>query len=102
MNKTITAIDSYEAYNMKHECWKYENEIRLLSYNTSTGDDFYSEPMGSDAEIEEIIFGVMCSDEDKKKIFNILSSKDVKFYRMEPNPAEDIYHLIKKEYNPST
>ena len=99
MPTSLTAIDSYEAYNMKHECWKYENEIRLLSYNTSTDDDFYSEPMGNDAEIEEIIFGIRCSKEYMDAICNILRDKKVNFFKMTPDPENDIYTLKKEKYN---
>lgn len=101
MKKSMTAIDSYEAYNMKHVCWSYENEIRLLSYNTSTEDDFFSEPIGKDAEIEEIIFGYLCPKEQKKKIYNILKSSGVKFFQMTTTPEISIYHLIKEKYEPN-
>lgn len=98
MPKSLTAIDSYEAYNMKHECWAYENEIRLLSYNTSTDSDFFSEPMGDDAEIEEVVFGLLCPKEHMKTICNILRDKKVDFYKMTTDPKNDIYTLKKKKY----
>lgn len=100
MPKSLTAIDSYEAYNMKHECWKYENEIRLLSYNTSTDNDFYPEPMGNDAEIEEVIFGLLCHKEHIETICNILKDKKVNFFKMTTDPENDIYTLKKEKYNP--
>lgn len=100
MPTSLTAIDSYEAYNMKHECWKYENEIRLLSYNTSTDNDFYPEPMGNDAEIEEVIFGLLCNKEHIETICNILKDKKVNFFKMTTDPENDIYTLKKEKYNP--
>ena len=97
MPKSLTAIDSYEAYNMKHECWRYENEIRLLSYNTSTKSDFHPEPMKDDAEIEEIIFGVHCPIDHKRAIYNILKDKNVNFFYMDIDTEKSIYNLVKKE-----
>lgn len=99
MPKSLTAIDSYEAYNMKQDCWKYENEIRLLSYNTSTDNDFYAEPMGNDAEIEEVIFGLLCPNEHMKAICNILQDKKVDYFKMTTDPRNDIYTLKKKKYS---
>ena len=100
MTNSLTAIDSYEAYNMKHNCWKYENEIRLLSYNTSTDNDFYAEPMGNDAKIEEVIFGLLCPIEQMEAICNILRDKKVNFFKMITDPENDIYTLKKEKYNP--
>jgi len=99
MPKSLTAIDSYEAYNKKHECWAYENEIRLLSYNTGTDSDFFSEPMGDDAEIEEVIFGLLCPKEHMEAICNILRDKKVVFFKMTTDPRKDIYTLKKKKYS---
>ena len=99
MPKSLTAIDSYEAYNKKHECWAYENEIRLLSYNTGTDSDFFSEPMGDDAEIEEVIFGLLCPKEHMEAICNILRDKKVDFFKMITDPRKDIYTLKKKKYS---
>ena len=98
MPKSMIAVDSYEAYNIKHECWAYENEIRLLSYNTTTDSDFYSEPMGDDAEIDEIIFGILCPEENRKTIYNLLKSKNVKFSQMTTIPENTIYRLEKVKY----
>lgn len=100
IDKSLTSIDSYEAYNMKHNCWKYENEIRLLSYNTSTDNDFYAEPMGNDAKIEEVIFGLLCPIEQMEAICNILRDKKVNFFKMITDPENDIYTLKKEKYNP--
>ena len=100
IDKSLTSINSYEAYNMKHESWSYENEIRLLSYNTSTECDYFSEPMGKDAEIEEIIFGLLCPPKHRKQIYNLLKNKNVKFFCITSRPKDSIYKLVKKEYIP--
>lgn len=101
MPNSLTAIDSYKAYNMKHECWSYENEIRLVSYNTSTNSDFFSEPMGDDAKIEEIIFGIFCPEVHRRTIFNILKHQNIKFSQMTHHSEESIYLLKKIDYNPN-
>lgn len=100
IDKSLTSIDSYEAYNMKHESWSYENEIRLLSYNTSTECDYFSEPMRNDAEIEEIIFGLLCPSKHRKQLYNLLKNKNVKFFCITSRPEDSIYKLVKEEYIP--
>ena len=100
IDKSLTSINSYEAYNMKHKSWSDENEIRLLSYNTSTECDYFSEPMGKDAEIEEIIFGLLCPPKHRKQIYNLLKNKNVKFFCITSRPKDSIYKLVKEEYIP--
>lgn len=100
IDNSVSSIDSYEAYNMKHKIWAYENEIRLLSYNTSTECDYFSEPMGKDAEIEEIIFGLLCPPKHRKQIYNLLKNKNVKFFCITSRPKDSIYKLVKEEYIP--
>lgn len=100
INTSVSFIDSYEAYNMKHKIWEYENEIRLLSYNTSTESDYFSEPMANDAVIEEIIFGILCPEQQRLAISNILQNKNIHYYHMMINKEDSIYNLIKEEYIP--
>lgn len=102
MTKNLTAIDSYKAFNMKHESWNYENEIRLLSYQPSKKGLFFNEPMGDEADILEIIFGIYCSAYNKKRIYNILKDRHIKFFYMATEPEKSIYKLIKKEYIPNS
>lgn len=100
IDNSVISIDSYEAYNMKHKIWEYENEIRLLSYNTSTEEDFFSEPMANGAVIEEVIFGFLCPEHHRLAICNILRDKKVSFYHMTVNKEHSIYNLIKEKYIP--
>ncbi len=91
-------LNTFEAFFLKHTDWNEEGEVRLLSYNAKTNNDHYAVPMGDDARIEEIIFGVQCKNDCKRTIYNLLSHKGVKFYEMISIPETDIYHLVKKEY----
>ena len=93
-------LNTFDAYFIKNKDWKEEGEVRLLSYNPKIEEDHWGIPMGDDAKIEEIVFGYLCKDDCKKTIYNLLSSKGVSFYQMNPYPESDIYHLIKEKYLP--
>ena len=96
-------ISLYDAYFIKNKEWEPEQEVRLLSYCTATTDAHYPEPIGNDAQIEEIIFGYLCPEIHMKTIYNLLTTnyKDgVKFYHMVNCLDQNIYGLIKEVYNP--
>ena len=92
------SLDTFEAYFVKNKEWEDESEVRLLSYNPQTEKDHYGVPMGDDAIIEEIIFGILCKDECKRTIYNLLKLKCVRFFMMKTTPSQDIYRLEKEEY----
>lgn len=92
------SLDTLEAYFVKNKVWEDESEVRLLSYNPQTEKDHYGVPMGDDAIIEEIIFGILCKDECKRTIYNLLKLKGVRFFMMKATPSQDIYCLEKEEY----
>ncbi len=93
-------LNTFDAYFIKNKDWKEEGEVRLLSYNPKIEEDHWGIPMGDDAKIEEIVFGYLCKNDCKKTIYNLLSSKGVSFYQMNPCQESDIYHLIKEKYLP--
>lgn len=98
-----TKITTQSAYGVKHIAWKDEREVRLLSYNPTTDKKFIGEKLDSNSKIEEVIFGILCSSEQKRTIYNLISKTYdycVDFYEMSNNPQNDIYELIKIPYKP--
>jgi hypothetical protein len=94
------SLDTSEAYYVKSKCWNDENEVRMLSYNPETSEDHYAEPMEDNAIIEEIIFGLLCSEDCKRTLYNLLKTKGVRFFTMKTILHQDIYRIEKEEYIP--
>lgn len=73
-----------EALFTKDKIWEYENEVRIIDFDMSTDENVklveYDE---SNVTIQEIYFGVNCSDEVKQKIIKSLRSKPTRIYQME-------------------
>lgn len=98
-NKPISTRDfrlnTQNSFTQKKKCWKYENEVRLISFDSSTDDPFIGIPMDKESCIKEIIFGYCCPKETIDTVKALMSNKtDVKFSKMEVNEA-NIYNLIK-------
>ncbi|MDR1181623.1 MAG: DUF2971 domain-containing protein [Bacteroidales bacterium] len=83
-----------DAFFKKSNVWNYENEVRLLHYDSSVEDDF-KEIKLPDGCVKEIYFGLKCLDEDKQKIRKALTTQKVDFYQIE-SPANDFYKLSAK------
>lgn len=98
IDKNKKSLDTIEAYFIKSNEWIDESEVRLLSYNPQTEEDHYAVPMGDDAKIEEIIFGVLCKDDCKRTIYNLLKPRGVRFFMMKTTLSRDIYRLERVEY----
>ena len=100
---TQKSIDTNLAYFTKSNCWGYENEVRLLCYNTSSEEKILSLPLDDDSQIEEITFGYRCNNkniETIKCLVNEFSTlKKVKLYRMNQDIRQGVYNLIKEEIN---
>lgn len=73
------SINTKDAFFVKGEAWKYENELRLLYYNPTNRDSHISLPISNC--IEAVYFGVKCSDKDKQTIKNILKDKKCMSYK---------------------
>lgn len=48
----------------KHSVWKYENEVRLITYMPEEKGDFVSLKLDSDSYIKSIYFGLRCPKRD--------------------------------------
>lgn len=93
-NEDVTKpwLDTENGFLTKSWHWSYENEIRLLSYDTSSSNKISHIPLDEGSKITAVYFGTRCSDSDKKTIMTLLRKRDVKFYQMKIN-YKDIYHL---------
>lgn len=94
-------LTTSNSFALKNKVWEYEDEVRLLSYNTKSESKFLGIPLIEDrsniSRIEEITFGLLCPEDHKKVIRNIIKSYpyDIKLreiYRTDRN----IYNLCIK------
>lgn len=101
--KSITTSNSYA---LKNKVWEYEDEVRLLSYNINSESKFLgialSDDKSNESKIEEIIFGLLCPEEHKKVIKNIVKGYPYKIklreiYRTDNN----IYNLCIRDIEES-
>ena len=91
------SMDYINAFRTKAKAWEYENEIRLLSYNTQSDSSFISEKLDAKSCIKEIVFGYSCPQSTIRTIRNLFrSNADIHFSQMEIDKSVDIYTLIKK------
>lgn len=75
-----TEIDTKTAFLSKSKCWKYENEVRIVSFNQNYRNDFEHIPLNNSI-ISKIYFGYRCNDDNIRIIRKILGEK-VKYYKM--------------------
>lgn len=90
----IKSIDSTLGYATKYKDWKYEKEVRLISYNPMIEGKYNEIELDSESNIEAIYFGYRCSDQDIQTIKNICIERynNINFYKMMLNTT-DIYNL---------
>ena len=87
--------DVIEALSHKSEEWKYEEEIRLVTF-----DD--KKHFVENIQIKEVIFGLRTDKEDMKLVYNILENKQVSFFKTCLQPGKyqlckaDIYEFIRE------
>ena len=82
-----------EAFATKSKEWKYENEVRLISYNCDSNDDHLLIPLDNQSSISAIYFGLKCSEKRISIIRPLLKGKNVKFYKMEAKGSAIPYIL---------
>lgn len=90
-------INANTAFFRKCNVWEYEREVRLISYNISTEENYIKEPINDDAKIEAIYFGLKCDDECKQKVASKLEGQNISFYEMKRDP-QNIYNLQIDDY----
>ncbi|MCQ2303937.1 MAG: DUF2971 domain-containing protein [Bacteroidales bacterium] len=103
LNKNVSldvkSLNSNLAFATKKCDWKYEKEVRLISYNPNVVGDYLSIPLDPDSYIETVYFGYRCDDATVRMIRNLFQNKKhpPKFKKMELNP-NDIYKLTPVDY----
>lgn len=100
--ENIKSLTTSNSYALKNDAWIYEDEVRLLSYNIKSESKFLGIPLIEDksniSRIEEITLGLLCPEDHKKVIRNIIKAYpyDIKLreiYRSD----RDIYNLCIKD-----
>ena len=76
----------------KCNAWKYENEVRLISFAPDRKDDFIPIKLDDGAYVSRVFFGMNCPKQDIEIVRSILSDEKTEFYQMKKD-WEDIYHL---------
>ena len=71
-----------EAFATKSKEWKYENEVRLISYNSGKDGDYDTVFLDEQSSIVAIYFGLKCSDERISIIKSLLKGRGIKLYQM--------------------
>lgn len=100
--ENVKSLTTSNSYALKNDVWRYEDEVRLLSYNTKSESKFLGIPLIEDesniSRIEEITFGLLCPEDHKKVIRNIIKAYpyDIKLREMY-RTDRDIYNLCIKD-----
>lgn len=79
------------ALSHKSKEWKYEKEIRLVTFDSSSE---YVENI----QVEEIIFGLRSTKDDIALVKKVIGGKSIRFYRICHKPGT--YTLNKSEISP--
>lgn len=93
VNLSAESLSSDIAFHTKLATWKYENEVRLISYIPECDQDAAKIKMGEHCRISDIYFGLKCPPEHIETITKILKGSDVRFHQFTDN-IKDIYHPI--------
>lgn len=96
-------IDDDLAFATKNSRWKYENEVRLISYDISTELPFLTHQLDEDSCVESIYFGYRCDDETRRTIYNIVKPRypQCTFKKMAIDSNKNIYNLNIQNYTPT-
>ena len=87
-----------EAFATKNKEWKYENEVRLITYDVDETSDFTKTDLCEGDYIAAIYFGLKCPETAKTLIRKILhDNSDVKFYDIVSASDQHPYELTTKE-----
>ena len=85
---TISVRDGFAT---KSSDWKYENEVRLISYDISSQEDFTYLDLDVDSRIKAVFFGLRCSEDSIQTIKKIIGD-NCGYYKMVKN-YRNIYSL---------
>lgn len=89
-------LNTLTAFSLKKRCWEYENEVRLITYDTSTDKDHLGIKLDEGSRIAEIVFGYNCPDEVVETIRELFVGDSVSFSKMKIN-NDDVMSLVKEK-----
>lgn len=89
VNKNTISV--HEGFATKSSDWKYENEVRLISYDISSQEDFTYLDLDVDSKIKAVFFGLRCSEDSIQTIKKIIGD-NCGYYKMVKN-YRNIYSL---------
>ena len=81
-----------DALFVKSNCWKYENEVRIVHYDPNCHEDYKLLELPEDC-ISSIYLGLKCSDYDREEMQLILRDKAIPLYQMRI-AKEDNFKLV--------
>lgn len=77
-------FDFEECFLYKNSVWKYEDEYRLVYYDSKKEDKHYNIPLADlGLRIEAIYFGLNCDKKYRSLVQKILGENDVEYYNIE-------------------
>lgn len=82
-----------EAFATKSKDWEYENEIRLISYDSESGKDHVNVSLDNKTSIVAVYLGLKCPEEQMTIIQTLLEGKNTKLYKMEAVGSAIPYEL---------
>ena len=84
-------MDTNNLFVWKSAEWKYENEIRLISYEPRCKSDHLQIRLDAESTIEAIYFGYRCIRSNISNIMQILGD-GVQYFKMECDP-NNVYKM---------
>lgn len=91
----VSEMDYNQLFTTKSYEWKYENEVRFISYDPTCEEDYLQIKLDLDSQIDAIYFGYRCTDSDIALIKKVAGDK-VKYYKMDIDPS-NVYRLSIKQ-----
>ena len=83
MNLMVDTMDTNQVLCTKLDVWKYENEVRLITYFPDEEGSYLKIKLDSNSFIDEIYFGYLSTEETIKTVKNALKDNPgVKYFKM--------------------
>lgn len=100
------SIELKTAFLKKSNEWEYENEYRILSYDTSSSETHLQIPIDSESRIRAIYFGDKCTKQNIQTVVRLFENmkktisyaRYTHFYKMEIDPT-NVYVMKPVEIN---
>ena len=90
-------LNTDTSFAMKNSDWESESEVRFVHFSKDCDADHTPIKLNNDITIEEVIFGIKCSQDAKRTIDAILKGK-CKLSEIYNDDEKDICSLKKRDY----